>query len=355
MRKHFPQGIYIDLLKTEVYTSLISNPSRLEDYIPPSFDDWILIDEVQRIPQLLNEVHRLIEEKGYLFVLTGSSTRSLRKRGTNLLAGRALTYHMYPLTVPELGERFHLEQGLNFGHLPSIFNESNPSLYLKSYIDTYLREEVLQEGLTRNISVFTRFLEVASFSQGSVVNMSAIARECHAHRKVVESYFQIVEDLLLGVRLPLFNKRAKRKLISHPKFYFFDVGVYRFLRPKGPMDFTESIDGVAIETLIFQELRAINDYFQLDYTLYYWRTQSGLEVDFVLYGPKGMVAIEVKRTTNVSQKDMKPLLEFGKDYPGSHLFIFYGGKEKMYRNNIHFIPLTMALQTLLEIIQIESK
>ena len=220
LKKTYPQSIYIDLLDNNTFQKLLANPARLEEYIPPKYEDIIILDEVQRIPELLNEVHRLIETKKYHFIATGSSARKLRRQGVNLLAGRLLTYSMYPLTHLELGDDFDLQHSLRYGHLPTAYVRKSPKKYLESYISTYLQEEVQQEGYTRNLSGFIRFLEVASFSQGQVINMAKIARECHIQSKVVENYFSILEDLMIGYKLPVFTKKAKRRMIRHSKFYF---------------------------------------------------------------------------------------------------------------------------------------
>ena len=188
----FPVALYLDLLESEVHNDLLAHPQRLEKMIPAGFNDWIILDEVQKIPELLDEVHRLIEKHRYKFVLTGSSARKLRKKGVNLLAGRALTYHMHPLTTAELGGDFRLDHSLAFGHLPCAYTENDPKRYLDSYVKTYLLEEVQQEGLTRNLGAFSRFLEAASFSQGSALNISSVARDCAVERKVVENYFSNV-------------------------------------------------------------------------------------------------------------------------------------------------------------------
>src|SRR4030042_6855777 len=248
----FPQALYIDLLESEKYNDLLANPQRLENIIPSGHKDWTIIDEVQRVPELLYEVHRLIERNKYRFVLTGSSARKLRRKGANLLAGRALTYHMHPLTAAELGKDFDLARSLQFGHLPSAYTETDPVRYLESYVRTYLETEVMQEGLTRNLGAFARFLEAASFSQGAMLNISEVARECAVERKVVEDYFVILEDLLLASRVPVFARRAKRRMAGHPKFYYFDVGVFRTLRPKGPLDAPAEIAGAAWDTLTIQ-------------------------------------------------------------------------------------------------------
>ncbi len=352
-REKIPQALYIDLLETESFVDLLAHPERLEQMIPPGFKDWIIIDEVQKIPQLLNEVHRLIEGKNYKFILTGSSARSLKKKGVNLLAGRALSFKMFPLTAVELQKDFNLKNSLQFGHLPFVYSRNNEQAirdYLEAYTQTYLREEVMQEGLTRNVAAFSRFLEVASFSQGEVINMSEIARETSINRKVIEDYFQILEDLLLAQRIPVFTKRAKRKLISHSKFYFFDVGVFQAIRPRGPYDLKEESEGAGFETLAYQEIQAINSYFNYQYKIHFWRTADKVEVDLVLYGPKGIIGIEVKRTENLDAKDLRGLRLFGEDYPEAKRFFFYGGKKKEYIDNIQVIPLNEALLTLPELL-----
>jgi predicted AAA+ superfamily ATPase len=346
----FPRAVYLDLLEAEIFNDLLANPQRLENFIPEDFKDWIIIDEVQRIPELLNEVHRLIEKYKYRFILTGSSARKLRRKGPNLLGGRALTYSLHPLTATELGKDFSLGHSLNYGQLPCAYTESDPKSYLESYVKTYLEEEVRQEGLTRNLSAFSRFLEAASFSQGSVLNISSVAQECAVERKVVENYFTILEDLLIAYRLPVFTKRAKRRLVVHPKFYFFDVGVYRTLRPMGPLDVPEQVEGIAFETLFFQELKAINDTLDLGYKISYWRTSNHMEVDFVLYGNKGIRAFEIKRTGKVSKPMLSGLRSFLKDYPMAKACFIYGGKRYMRQGTIEIIPLNEAFRKLPEIL-----
>lgn len=356
LKQHLADQVYIDLLNTEVYTHLLANPHRLEAFIPKHYSGWIIIDEVQRIPALLNEVHRLIESKqGYVFILTGSSARSLRKKGVNLLAGRALTYHMHPLVPHEIGENFNLSKALNLGLLPAILTEPNPNAYLKAYVATYLREEIMQEGLTRNLATFTRFLEIASFSQGQVLNMSAVARETNTSQKNVTNYFDILDDLLIGYRLPVFTRRQKRRTIQHPKFYYFDVGVYQAIRPRGYIDTQAEIDGAALETLFLQTLRAINDYYELDYQLFYWRTLTDLEVDFIVYGEHGFFAFEIKRSQCVSNTDTKALLSFKTDYPEAHLYLIYGGTQRYYFGDVKVVPMRDILLELSDILISEMR
>lgn len=346
VKSTFPQALYLDLLEAEIFNDLLANPQRLENYIPKDFADGVVIDEVQRVPELLNEIHRLIEKYHYRFVLTGSSARKLRKKGQNLLAGRALTYFLHPLTALELGSDFNLNRSLFYGQLPSVFFEEDPQKYLESYVKTCLEEEIFQEGLTRNLSAFARFLETASFSQGAVLNTTGVAREAAIERKVVENYFAILEDLLIGYRLPVFNKRAKRRVIAHPKFYFFDVGVYRTLRPMGPLDMPEMVEGAAFESLFFQELLAINDSLNLGYKLFYYRTATGTEVDFIAYGEKGIRAFEVKRSGRIFPGVLKGLKYFSKEYPQAKTFLIYGGKRKMRESNIEILPIEDALKNL---------
>ncbi len=347
LKSKIKDGLYIDLLNQDTFFTLLQDPHRIESMIPKGFKDWIIIDEVQKIPELLNEVHRMIESSRYKFILTGSSARTLKRKGVNLLAGRALYYKMFPLTAVELGDDFQIETSLKFGHLPTVYAQKvNPSDYLNSYIHAYLREEVMQEGLTRNAGAFARFLQTASFSQGSILNITEIAREVSIERKTVEDYFQIVEDLLLATRIPVFTKRAKRKTIVHPKFYFFDVGVYRILRPMGPFDAPEEAEGPALESLVFQELQAINSYFEFGYTVYFWKTIDKLEIDFILYGPKGLIAIEVKRAKKIHPDDLKALKAFKNDYPIAKLFLFYGGERRLYFDEIEAIPISDALKDL---------
>ncbi len=346
VRKYFPKAIYIDLLKSSVHFALLGQPDRLENMIPDGFDDWIIIDEVQKLPFLLNEVHRLIESKGYRFVLTGSSARTLRKKGVNLLAGRALMCRMHPLTAEEMGVDFDIKHSLKWGHLPMAQVSPKPDRYLESYVSTYLREEVQQEGLTRDLGAFSRFLETASLSQGQVINMAEVARECALSRRIVDGYFLLAEDLLLSCRIPVFSKRARRKLIAHSKFYFFDVGIYRTLRPRGPLDTDQEVNGAALESLVLQELQATNDLYNYKYKIHYWRTRTGLEVDFILYGPQGLHAIEVKCSRNISPNDLKGLKAFGADYPEAQLTLLYGGSWEESHGNIRCLPVEKVLPQL---------
>jgi len=346
VKSAFPRAVYIDLLEAELFNDLTANPQRLSNFIPRDFKDRIIIDEIQRVPDLLHEVHRLIESKKYRFILTGSSARKLRRKGPNLLAGRALTLSMHPLSVAELGGDFRLEHSLKYGQLPSVYSEADPQKYLEAYVKTYLEEEIRQEGLTRNLSAFARFLEAASFSQGSVLSISSVARECHVERKVAESYFSILEDLMIGYRIPIFSKKAKRRLVAHPKFYFFDVGVYRTVRPMGPLDAPEEVEGIALETIFLQELIALNSTLGFGYKVSYWRTSNGREVDFILYGPKGLLALEVKRTSRMTSAMLGGLKSFLVDYPMAKTYFVYMGNRRMYDGQIEIVPALEMLKNL---------
>jgi uncharacterized protein len=341
---YFPDALYIDLLKTSDYTMLQANPSRLEGMVLSHKDsDWVIIDEVQKVPQLLDEVHRLIEQYNKYFILTGSSARKLKREGVNLLAGRALTYKMHSLTAVELGDDFDLDIALKLGMLPLVYIDESPGHFLETYVLTYLREEVIQEGLVRNIGSFNRFMEVASFSQGNQINLSSVAREVGVSQKVVTSYFEILEDLLLSVRIPVFTKRAKRRLSLHPKFYYFDVGVYRQLRPKGPLDIPEEIGGASFETLFLQNLLAVIDYFRLDMQVYFWRTTAGAEVDFIVYGEKGLFAFELKSRGFIENKDLRHLKAFKKDYDIAKCYLVYSGANMEQHGDIEVIPIIKML------------
>ncbi|MFN8792378.1 MAG: ATP-binding protein [Bdellovibrionales bacterium] len=333
LRGHFKNSLYLNLLSADVYQSLLAHPESLETRIPKETTQPIIIDEIQKVPALLDEVHRLIQEKNLSFILTGSSARKLRKSGVNLLAGRARTLSFFPLTTRELGSDFDLRKSLTFGHLPESYTKPDPELFLKSYLQTYLREEVQAEGITRNLANFARFLESASFSQAQFLNISRVAEDCHVDRKMVEAYFNILEDLLIAARVPVFEKRAKRRIVSKPKFFFFDCGVFQSLRPRGPLDSQEEIEGPALETLVWQELRAMNQYLNWGYNIYTWKTQSKAEVDLVLYGQRGLIAIEVKRGSRIRSEDLEGLQLFKKDYPQAKCFLLYlGDKKQIFRD-----------------------
>lgn len=351
LQTYFNDALYIDLLKTRDYISLQADPSRLEGMVLAHHSQWIIIDEVQKIPALLDEVHRLIEKYQRCFVLSGSSARKLKRGSANLLAGRAILYHMHPLTAVEIGESFDLAKALQYGLLPHSYLQNNAQDFLESYMVTYLKEEVLQEGLVRNIGAFSRFIEIASFSQGNQLNLTTIAQECGISQKIVREYFDILEDLLIAVQIPCFAKRAQRKLVQHPKFYYFDAGVYQYIRPRGPLDIPEEIGGAAFETLFLQHLRAIIDYERLDLKIYFWRTATQIEVDFIVYGENGLFAFELKSTPHIRNKDLSALKIFKADYPIARCYLIYTGDHIEQQNDIRIIPIRTMLFQLTSILK----
>ena len=346
IRSFYKKALFFDLLEASLYQSFLSQPERLSEKIPPGYKGVVVIDEIQKVPPLLDEVHRLIETRKISFVLTGSSARKLRGNHTNLLAGRALKCLFFPLTTKELGRDFNLKKSLELGHMPKVFSSQDPKAFLKSYVQVYLREEIQQEGLVRNLPSFSRFLETASFSQGSPLVVANVARESSISAKVVENYFSILRDTLLSYEIPVFSKKAKRDLMNKRKFYFFDVGIFQALRPRGILDSTSSLNGIALETLVLQEILAHNELTQLDYGIFYWRTRLHVEVDFILYGEKGFKAIEVKCQERLSKTDFKGLFEFKKDYPQSELFLLYTGSKDYTQNDIQVLNVERFLKNL---------
>jgi predicted AAA+ superfamily ATPase len=341
-----PEALRVDLLKESVFIELSGHADRLEAMVDAHGSATVVLDEVQKLPALLDEVHRLIEERKFRFILTGSSARKLRRSGANLLAGRARTLTMHPFTATELGARFNLRHAIRYGMLPTVWVGDDPEGYLKSYAGAYLREEVQQEALVRNIAAFSRFLEIATFSQAAVLNVQAVAADCGINRKTVENHFGLLEDLLLSVRLPVFRRKAARRLAAHPKFFFFDAGVYRALRPRGPLDTDADIDGAAIETLVLESLRAENANHNLGYDFFYWRTSDGTEVDFVLYGPRGLHAFEVTRSSIFRESDLAGLRLFCEDHRPARGHLFYGGTRRYRYGAIDVTPLGDGLPAL---------
>lgn len=339
MLKTLGHAQMINLLDAPTYQQYSAHPEYLKQMVRANPSQIYIIDEIQKLPKLLDSIHQLIEEnKDTQFVLTGSSARKLKREGVNLLGGRAILTHMHPYMAAELGKRFNLNQALAFGMLPLIVESRHPKKKLEAYIALYIKEEVHAEGLVRREGAFSRFLEHISFSHGSTLNLTNIARECQATRKTVENYISILEDLLLGYRLPVFTKRAKRAPVIHPKFYLFDSGVYNILRPTGPLDSSDEINGMALEGLVLQHLRAWCDYSSQGTTCYFWRTRGGSEVDFILYGSEHFYAIEVKHASKVYSTDLRALKIFHKDYPEATPLLLYRGKDKLIIDNILCCP-----------------
>ncbi len=340
LRQVFPDALFIDLLAPDVERRYLARPERLSELVAAHPEAGIIvIDEVQKAPALLDVVHLWIESpSGPRWVLTGSSSRKLKRAGVDLLGGRAVLRSMPPFLAAELGGDFSLPDALELGMLPVVLGSKNPADTLAAYVALYIREEVQREGMVRDISGFSRFIEAVSFSQASVLNTSEVARECQVSRKTVEAHISILEDLLLSWRMPVFSKRAKRRLISHPKFFWFDCGVFRSVRPSGPLDRCEEIAGAALEGLVAQHLKAWIDLGSPSASLSFWRTPSGTEVDFIVYGPSVFSAIEVKHSAVVRRRDLRPLKSFREDYPEARLRLLYRGRERLEIDGILCIP-----------------
>jgi predicted AAA+ superfamily ATPase len=296
-----------DLLDHSVYLALSQNPARMAQELTPS-DHIVVIDEIQRLPELLNEVHRLIEKGDRRFLLTGSSARKLRRGGVNLLGGRARTKYLHPLTYKELGDRFDLRRATERGLLPSIYFSDDPRADLQSYAGSYLQQEIVAEGATRNVPAFSRFLKVAAFCNGTIVNFTNVANDAQVKRTTVYEYFEILKDTLILHELPPWKKTKKRKPLASSKYYFFDVGVVSALQGRRFRPGTPEF-GEALETYLLHELMSYSDYVSEE-PLTYWRSTTGFEVDFII---GDHTAVEVKAKENVSAQDLKSLRAFAEE------------------------------------------
>ncbi len=358
LRTVFPEAVVVDLLDPQQEREYLARPERLGELVRAHEEAGVLIvDEVQKVPALLDVVHQLIEEgrrgrkrsegpKGPRFILTGSSARKLKRSGVDLLAGRATMLSMHPFMAREIGASFRMDRALETGLLPVIWDSREPREALNAYAALYVREEVQFEGLTRRMSSFARFLEAISFSHGAQLNLADVSRECETPRATVDGFLAILEDLLLAFRVPVFSRRAKRQVASHPKFYWFDVGLFRAFRPKGPLDRPEEISGAALEGLVAQHLRAWISYSRRDASLSFWRTRAGSEVDFVVYGKDAFVAIEVTSASRIRPKDLSGLRSFGEDYPEAKRVLLYQGKERLRLDGITAIPVEEYLRSI---------
>ena len=347
LRDQLPNALYLDLLDPALHRRLAARPERLRELLAGSPGrDTVVVDEVQRVPELLTVVHAVMEEPTPpRFVLTGSSARKLRRGGLDLLGGRALLRTLHPFMAAE-APAFSLDEALRIGLLPLVANAPDPAATLNAYASLYLEQEVRAEGMTRNVGAFARFLEAASFSHGSLLNVSALARECEVERNTAVAYLEILEDLLLAFRLPAFRKRAKRATVARRKLYLFDAGVFRSLRPKGPLDRPGEIEGQALEGLVAQHLRAWAAYSDRAAQLFSWRTRAGTEVDFVVYGEDGIRAFEVKNRARVDSRDLRPLRAFRADYPEAQATLLYRGDERLRIDGIGCVPVDDFLRGL---------
>ena len=316
----FPGAHVYDLLKSDVRMALQLRPSQLREECELLDDgELIIIDEVQKVPALLDEVHWLIENKNQRFVLSGSSARKLRRSGANLLGGRALRQTLFPLVSAEIPE-FDLNRALNHGMLPRHYLTENPTMRVQSYIGDYLQQEIVEEAIVRRLDAFTRFLQVAALSNSEIVNYTNIAQDCGVSSKTVKEYFSILEETMLGFFLPSYTKVVKRRVIQSPKFYYFDVAIPNHLLHRIPLQPGTDVYGHALEHLVVQELRAFMSYRQPLKSLTYWHTlDNKYEVDAVLGDAE--VAIEVKSSKNIGSHDTKRLKAFSEEYPEAKLYL----------------------------------
>ena len=316
LRERYPDCRWLDLLKSEEYVHYSTRPERLRQEIESEGRDpskQIVIDEVQRVPNLLNEVHWLIENYGLRFALCGSSARKVRRGGANLLGGRAFRYVLHGLTAGELQNDFDLVRFVNHGYLPRAYEAEEPTRVLDAYIADYLQQEIAAEGLVRNLPVFANFLDAAALSDGDVVNFARIASDCSVSAKTVKSYFEILEDTLIGTWLPAYRRRAKRRAVKSPKFYFADVGIVNRLARRGTVIAGSEQFGKAFENWVHHELTAYIDYRNVDSKLTYWALTKQTEVDFLFDDLS--IAIEAKSSSNVNRQHLKGLRSIAVEYP----------------------------------------
>jgi len=333
-----------DLLLGDVYERLRREPAMLRQTLEarnPALP--VIIDEIQRLPELLNEIHWLIENRGFRFILSGSSPRKIVRSGGNLLGGRALRYELYPLSWSEVPD-FELSRALNHGLLPKIYLSSHPQKLLSAYIGNYLKDEVTAEARIRNVASFASFLEAAAFSNGEMVNFTTIASDCGVTSPTVKEYFQILEDALIGRFLPSFRKKPKRRVILAPKFWFFDLGISGYLIKRGKVEPGSEAFGKAFEHFIYQEIQAHRSYTGLNYELHYWRTTSGMEVDFILGDHE--TAVEVKSTSQVGSRHMKGLRQFAEEYKVKHLILVSNDPFPRKISGVELLPWNMFLEKL---------
>lgn len=340
IRRTLPTVRLYDLLDSSTYVALSRSPGRIGQELTQR-DRVVVIDEIQRLPELLNEVHRLIEERGVRFLLTGSSARKLRAGGINLLGGRARTKYLHPLTHAELGTHFDLSRALSSGLLPSIYFSDDPKADLAAYAGTYLRQEVVAEGAVRNVSAFSRFLAVAAHSNGTLVNFTNVANDAQVPRTTVYEYYEILKDTLVLHELPAWRRSKIRRPIVSSKYYFFDVGVVAALQGREFRPGTREY-GEALETYLMHELTAYREYRSPE-DLTFWRSASGFEVDFVL---GDHTAIEVKAKRTISDSDLRSLRAIAEERPWKHLLCVSLEQRARRVHGIEILPLEEFLTAL---------
>jgi predicted AAA+ superfamily ATPase len=342
LKSTFPGALYYDLLLASDFRRLLQDPSILrqeseaQGLTGATQTTPLIIDEVQKLPELLDEVQWLIVNRGLRFILCGSSARKLKRGGGNLLGGRAVRLELHPLIWREISH-FSLERALNHGLLPRHYQADDPRPLLQAYVGDYLREEIYAEALVRNLPSFQRFLDVAALTNGEIVNYATIAREVGASAPTVKGYFEILADTLLGAFVPALQKRAKRRVVQAPKFYLFDVGVVKELTHQGQILPGSAAFGKAFEQFVWQELRAHASYTGLHYPIAYWRTSSGFEVDFIL--AEGMVAVEVKSSTNPTADHLKGMRAFKEEFRARrHIVVSHVARARRTEDGIEVLP-----------------
>ena len=341
----FPDATVYDLLKSDVRMALQMRPALLREECELLEDgELVIIDEVQKVPALLDEVHWLIENKGLRFILSGSSARKLRRSGANLLGGRALRRTLFPLVSAEI-PNFDLNRALNNGMLPRHYLVENPSMRIQSYIGDYLQQEIVEEAIVRRLDSFTRFLQVAALSNSEIVNYTNIAQECGISSKTVKEYFTILEETMLGFYLPSYTHVIKRRVIQSPKFYYFDVAIPNHLLKRVPLQPGTDIYGHALEHFVIQELRAYLSYMRPDKSLSYWHTlDNKYEVGAVIGHAE--VGIEVKSSKIVTSSDTKGLKAFSEEYPDAKLYLLSMEERPRKHGNIEIWPVEQFLKRL---------
>lgn len=313
LKKQFPNAIYFDLLQTDVLNRFRQRPALLRESLEQANEGTlVIIDEIQQIPELLNEIHWLITNKQIRFILCGSSARKLKRQGVNTLGGRAVPQYLFPFVSCEIPD-FNIDRAMNNGMIPRHYMKENPTSLLKAYVGVYLREEIQAESLVRNLTGFSRFLEIAAMTDGEIVNYLNIASDCGVSANTVKEYFQILEDTLVGYMIPAFTKKAKRKVVQSPRFYLFDVGVTNYLLGRTNLRRGTTDYGHAFEHIVIQELVAYLNYTDNPNKLSYWRTYTQVEVDVILGDAK--VAIEIKSVEEVLPKHLKGLKSFADEHP----------------------------------------
>ncbi len=341
----FPTSPRYNLLLASEARRLSTNPSLMREELlaSPSGNRPIIIDEVQKIPELLDEAQALIVENKMQFIFCGSSARKLKRQGANLLGGRAMRFELFPLVFPEIPD-FDLIRALNHGLLPRHYLAENPKEMLDAYVGEYLKEEIVAEALVRNVPAFSKFLEAAAFCNGEVVNYTNIAAECGVSSPTVKEYFQILFDTLLARYVPAFIKKPKRRVIESPKFYYFDVGLPNFLLKRENIVPKTELFGKAFEHFIYQELIAHSHYSGVKYPISYWRTASQIEVDFVLGDHE--IALEVKGSDNTGYGHLKGLKAFEEEYTTKHSILISTDEKPRKINNQTILPWKIFLEKL---------